>query len=1385
MEYPWRRFWCVRGAQVSAWSDYLADPGQWKDLADEIRSYDAIRDTPCLVLLGELGMGKSHTVQRLAAQEAGSGTRRVLVNLRDYTSETGLENAFAANADVRAWLVDGSTLELYLDSFDECRLALDNVGQVLCRTVRGWLDHLARLKLRVVCRTALWPESTEAGLRSLWTEAGLKSLGPDSNVGVYELLWLRRQDVANAAAAQGLDPDPFLLAIDRADVRHFAARPITLMALLDAFGQTGELPRRRFELYRRLIQRMLKEHDPDRLERSLRRGGLGLPQREAVAARLGLLSAFTGRYHFATRATAGSAPTQPLTLDDTRGLEDLGNVHVGVNDLAFAETLSTTLFTASGTGFTWAHRSYAEFLAALCLVEQDTDEDVLLSRITTREHVIWPALEEVASFLCSARPALVARLFDGNPAVLLRADLDLDDHGKIHLAKLLLEGVASGEIPETWSLEPHLVKLEAPGLADLLRPYITSPSYVDGVRHFACSLARECACAHVVPELLSVALDRDAPLEVREAAAAAVGSLGSAEQRRCLLPLARGEAGDDPGETLRGESLFALWTEIVSSGEALELASVPRVSQAGGEYNHFLRRLGDAATADWFPAAWQWLEEADCEHGWHEYCYRHLLSRMLALALDLFIAGRDDAGVFVSAVSRCVEARAHGQHAEDLQPVIDRLQADAEARRRVLAGLVAMRPAVHWSWEWAEAGLLLDDDLPWVLGEAQHAERRGDAAAAALWAETANVLFRAADARTIGLVKRAYDACGALKPRFAPYFEPTALDGPDAARGREQFARERDRAADRARRESEELGWPQVCADAYQVALAEAQAGDVGAFHRLWYWLSRADRRISSHGDDLTASPLWPDDRPAEQAQLLLSAELYVTRWDGDRTDYHLRAGMHALRLLAQLQPERLDGLAQDTWKKWVFALLDWPGFGAGAGQGWSALPFDRLVLRAAYAAGPDFVLRCVGRYVRAASRSQHGYIDTHRLEVVLDARLAAFLARLAAKPGIAAPVQRHLLELLLGSCEEVGLTAALDALPTRPPRSAPARQNAAELLTLVWSYAPEEVWRRSALVFETDPAFAEQVLLRLADQSVPPGASWLPAVAQEPLVALAERLARHFPSETDKPHYGAYHPTPRDDVAQLRGATFARLVELGAVDALRQIADHLPEQPNLRLWVSRAARRRLEMEWRPEEPQLLLAELQHGRQRIDSSEGLLGLVLRTLELYEDDLRGQFWPVGSLWNNHEGKWWPKEEVYLSDALALQLRTALSERYGITVSREEQPRRTREQTDIVVKHRAPGEPEHQVVIEVKGSWNDELRTAMGTQLVGKYMPEAECGCGLYVCLWFPVGQWDGPGGRPRAEYGDIEAAHADLDRQANDLSTGGRRLRALVLNASRQ
>ena len=170
--YKWTRFWCPRTGTMNL-SDrgYLSDPeSEFGHIYNpDLVAFDSIAATPCLALLGEPGIGKSHAMgaaQKAIDERIRKGRDKALwLDLRSFGSEDRLVRQLFESRVFQSWKKAKYCLHLFLDSLDECLLRIDTLSALLIDELSKY--PVERLYLRVACRTADWPEGFEQGLRRL------------------------------------------------------------------------------------------------------------------------------------------------------------------------------------------------------------------------------------------------------------------------------------------------------------------------------------------------------------------------------------------------------------------------------------------------------------------------------------------------------------------------------------------------------------------------------------------------------------------------------------------------------------------------------------------------------------------------------------------------------------------------------------------------------------------------------------------------------------------------------------------------------------------------------------------------------------------------------------------------------------------------------------------------------------------------------------------------------------------------------------------------------------------------------------------------------------------------------------------------------------------
>ena len=373
-EYNWKRFWSPRGESINLSDDgYLPNPDDKWDRHNNphVVPFEAIPKTPCLILLGEPGIGKSYTLKAtqkaVEAQVAEGEARPMILNLRSHGNEDRLVRALFESGTFSDWQNGDYRLSLFLDSLDECLLRIDTVATLLVDELKKF--PIDRLSLRIACRTADWPNNLEEGLKELWGKEAFRA---------YELAPLRKQDVIEAVQANSLDSEAFIEAVSAAAAVPFAIKPVTLNFLINTYRRHEQLPSSQAELYLEGCRRLCEVMNEDRLAAGLT-GVLSPDQRLMVAARIAAVTLLSNRYAVWKGLDLGDVPDEDIVLRELAGGSEQANETVfQVTEAHIREVLDTGLFSARGPQrMGWAHQTYAEYLAAYYLHNKMMNDQIM------------------------------------------------------------------------------------------------------------------------------------------------------------------------------------------------------------------------------------------------------------------------------------------------------------------------------------------------------------------------------------------------------------------------------------------------------------------------------------------------------------------------------------------------------------------------------------------------------------------------------------------------------------------------------------------------------------------------------------------------------------------------------------------------------------------------------------------------------------------------------------------------------------------------------------------------------------------------------------------------------------------------------------------------
>ncbi|MFL5357427.1 NACHT domain-containing protein [Archangium sp.] len=1386
LHIPWQRFWIPRGEALPlSHEGYLRDPADGGEATSKLVSLTALLSTHCVALLGEPGMGKTTTLEQ-EKQSIQDHCRRVGAQLlwRDlaaFGDEGRLVRALFEGDGVAKWKQGDLPLYLVLDGFDECHLRIETLSKVLLNEFREL--PVERLFLFIACRPAHWPRSFENGLRELWTGGGFAAV---------ELAPLRRRDVEQLARARDVDAAKFLQEVAQRDATALAIRPVTLEFLLRAFKQ-GRLPAERWPLYFEGCGLLAQENDESRAE-SGQRGLLGPAARLAVASRLAALTLLSNRdVIWLGQHAPGEDLPNSVRLEELTGGEEEEEGHgrrVPITEGAIQETLNSGLFGTAGPRLAgWAHRTYAEFLAALFLKRRKVPREQLASLFRHPEdagQLIVPQLQEVAAWLASQDEDFRDFLLETDPWVLLRSDALAASHPlRERLIDALMGTLERGtSLGGGWSARSHFHKLAHPGLGGQLRRYLRGPPSAERVLTLALDIAGACGERSLAPDCADIALDAKFGANERIRAIQALESLADEAAQVRLLPLALSVEGGEAGEHLQEAALTVLWPRHVSTEQALDmLLNRPRHSYLGGRFQSAWEKRMPIAD---LPLALRKLAEPATRNkpGRYSLAFEEVCEDLLQKAWEHL----ETAGVFepfCSAVWSQVKCfkdvlpnDGDGKSAPNGWE-----RRDEEERWRLIDALAATRPEPEdlRLLKQVDPSLLFPRDFHPLLQRAQQAVSPEDQAG---WAELAAGFFSGEDPTHRAAAIKAAEQHAPISHAFSWHLESGDAGSQQGNPG--PRARQEEGPEEQLRQRCEQL-------------LLRVEGGDAQCWPELVDVLSGPKKDVfdlfaqSQHWHTL---PVTMQERLARAGSRFLrtlppAGEPWLRR--GGQIPWEDWSGYAAFMLLARMAPALLDSFPESVWSSWASLILAAPRWESDKEN---ALRRNVVALASRHA--PVDVKRSFRRKLAAEDlgRGTHPFLENLMGcwdDVLLSVALETFKL-----PFLPVDLFRHLLWVLMDHDFPEVQSHAESILTSK--QNVP-RQLKVEIARILLWRAPERTWGSVWPLLQRDVAFGRAVMEALKAHGVDAAIAF-GVFSPAQLVELYLWIEHHG---GPRPQRGAARPwdleeSPRD-LHSIQGSIWGALHNQASREAclaLERLNQELPGHEMLRLALIKAQGHFRAETWQPPGPRELLALVGSPQARIVQSEAqLLEVLLESLGRLQRDLHGETPALEFLWNEwkEEGepvRFKPKKENQLSDWIKRHLMQDLSGR-RIVVNREveirpTEPLRAGQRTDLLVQAIAPGaegrDEAISVIIEVKGCWNAELWTAMREQLVGRYLAENACQHGIYLVGWYACTHWDETRAHPsEGRVSTQDRARQLLEEQARELSQGNVRVRSFVLDAA--
>lgn len=1354
--YPWKRYWVKQGENPTMDDGLFREPLtgiRWFRGASNGVTLLELADAPCLVLLGDVGMGKSTTLE-LAANELKTAfadqKHAVLYLDLKRLSEHQIERRIFGRPEVEGWLRGDHSLTLFLDSLDECWRRIDALEVLIVDEFdRRIGNEKPPFFLRLTCRSAEWRTDAGKTLERLFP----KLAASNRAVQTFVLAPLSTNNVREAARANDLDEARLMECITAKQAQGLASHPITLEMLLQMYKESGDFPKSRDALYRDGCQRLCA--DAHLVFGAEQRRKTTLQQRYAIASRIAALSVFTNRFQINGDAERPLSRADVLEISDIVGHTDekASEELVVVDRDTVTETLQTALFAEKIEGAqTWRHQSYAEFMAADYIARRGLPASHITSILTntgTNGQRIVPQLEETACWTAEMIPQVFEMLATRNADVFLRCDSTYwSDHSRALLVDNYLKLVRLHEAEQVdWQSKQRFSQLEHPDLASQLRPIITNRAENPLVRESAIDIAGRCKLASLASELVSVFFDSTDIFRVRKHAAVALWHARNDEIRNLLKGRNVGEWSGDIDDDLRGYYLQIMWPTHTSLDEFMPLTP-PKQRNYMGSYRMFLehelpKTLPDAE----LPRILDWLRETKVSF--------EATGEFGCLPSKLFVRTLDkmDNEAIRNVVLRLLSDDEHQlRHLFCSRLVPEEISAETRLCfwRPVVESELDLQKLVSYA-DMRSAGMLHQDDAVPFIGEYRTTV---DERIRNRWRMLIFDVFSIENATVMDALSDIARTDEALRENLVAHTSCRLVPG------------DRNWRKDDYERQQKQIRAKQTAKPSFtDLLISRLDAFESGAIQAFW----KVGRLLACDPENPREGVVFPTTRFSEgkawrslslevRERILRGIPIYLRSQKVDEAvvwdSAHWYRSYDVLKPLVVLLYDegghQFAALTGEDWGKWIGVLLTYRSRWSDSHD-----EADRAILSSAAGKACAPFLAALRRFLGAKINDDSERLVIWRLRGVWCEAVRELLLDIFRNEPLTPTAAGDLFQLLASeepTETEPILASLIDEVDHNERCSV---FNPVAIATLMKNYPKS--WAVSLLDrIEREPALGRAVVPCLI-RGYPQPSGWLSEIPPRSLASFWEWLNQNYPGNPYERDDDDGNVTINHDIYHFRERVFQALTRLGTPQACDAMVELMQRRPN-EFWLgnilAEMRKTTLRKTWaRPSVLALMQSFAKTDKRLVRTAVELHGLVLESLRRFESELHGSP-PSLELWNEttkgRQKFWQPKDEMNVSGCLKRFLERDLKE-HGVIADREVQiqPRYGDDPAQLVdvLVRAAPfgedGKPASpvSVVIEVKCAWNDGVMLDMQRQLYERYLKSKEMHFGIYAVAYFWCDAWN--------------------------------------------
>ena len=1112
-----------------------------------------------------------------------------------------------------------------------------------------------------------------------------------------------------------------------------------------------------------------------------------------------------------------------------QGEETVSDQIFAVTNDCITETLACGLFDSLRPRRGWAHWSFLEFLAADYIKQKDIPLVQLLSLIKNPiDFKVIPQLRGVVAWLCLFKNDLYQIIIRKEPEILIQSDITLfSDNDKETIFRAILDNYETSSLQiRFFDLTSQYKKLNHSNLANQIQEYILNPDNHHNVKYFAIRVAKECDLNTLSQSLIRLLLNNDEHIQTRIAAGHALESFSHSSDINGieeLIPLALLDEPINDRFDLKGICLNILWPQFIGLNNLIDHLPEPSPGILGSYFRfvveNFIEKLPETEIA----ATLMWFEENSANFSDFSIFHK-ILEQILVKSLN-FTDNEEIFNALGQTLSTLILNRYYLRRVSSIRQLVQpRLRENQDLRRRILRKVLQHLPnertiliqLINFSQIQSYGirvrqrprlfELIEQIDLEWFIEELELSNDNE------FKSKLAFLIYRTIPRNSVHYSNLAYELYR-NHPQFHQYFihwfGPIELGSNLALRMQQEY--ELDQEHEEQYRERQEESRPQQLIpsprDRLVGLLDRFEQGDINAWWNLNMQMTLEDNSRNygnSLNPDLTTLSDWNNSPEEIRSRIInaakryiIEAEIELENWIGTNTISHpAYAGYRAIRLIHEIEREFFNNLTSEIWRKWIQIILLFKFQIYDSNKQDREENIRQILLQIAYPQAKEELIIALSAEIDYENENGRWLSIIKKIDNIWDNAIGEFLQEKVLEEHLNPNIKGDILDFLISHDYQPTKEYISNLLLNPIPGNNEGREltiRAARALMINFS---DNNWDLIYSLIQEDVDWGQELITQVANASRFSKEVYM-NYSEDQLADLYIWTYSQFPYEEDIDLTGiARFLNNRDFVASWRYGILNYLELKGTFESVYAIQKIIRNIPQIRRPLSYRLLRAQEVArmktWEPPKPQEIYDMIQNSTSRlIQSGENLIDILIESFKRLEDRLQGRYgYTPGaiSLWDNRGQRLFrPKYEDDFSDFVRNHLLVDLN---NIIINREVDIDQT-STPDLLVNITNQNALHNQnriitVVIEVKGSWHQELSTAMRTQLYEQYMIPRTLQYGLYLVGWFRSQYWDPADSRSTRNIEDFESIddlRAFLEEQAQSLSEESFLIKSKVVDAS--